>query len=261
MNKTENVRTQYADDKNLAVRSRLHTLYSTNRQGLISWLFEQYDFTERCQILELGCGNASQWDNRADKLPSGAGLVLSDFSEGMVSIVRSKYDGTPNVKAEQVDIQSIPYEDDLFDVVIANHMLYHVPDIDKGLSEIRRVLRPNGVFYATTNGNGGMRIFLRKVFLTLDSSSTAFTQTLSFSTQNGADILKRRFSQVEYRDYPDSLEITNTNDLMEWISSTITIATYSEEQIAGLFDYFESIRQRDGAIRILKECGLFVCGK
>ena len=44
----------------------------------------------------------------------------------------------------KIDAQSIPYEKDSFDAVIANHMLYHVPDLARTLSEIRRVLRPEG---------------------------------------------------------------------------------------------------------------------
>ena len=53
---------------------------------------------------------------------------------------------------EKIDAQSIPYRTDSFDAVIANHMLYHIPDLGKTLSEIRRVLKPEGHLYATTVG-------------------------------------------------------------------------------------------------------------
>ena len=55
-----------------------------------------------------------------------------------------------------MDAQDIPFEDDTFGCVVANHMLYHVPDLDKGLAEIRRVLKPGGKLYAATNGEAHM---------------------------------------------------------------------------------------------------------
>ena len=63
---------------------------------------------------------------------------------------------------EVVDAQLIPYEKHTFNVVIANYMLYHVPDLAKALSEIRRVLQPKGRLYATTVGLNQMAE-LRKV--------------------------------------------------------------------------------------------------
>ena len=44
----------------------------------------------------------------------------------------------------KMDIQEIPLEDDIFDVVICNHVLEHVPDDKKAMKEIYRVLRPGG---------------------------------------------------------------------------------------------------------------------
>ena len=51
-------------------------------------------------------------------------------------------------------MQDLPFGDEAFDVVAALWMLYHVPDVDRALAEIRRVLRPGGLFVAVTNGDG-----------------------------------------------------------------------------------------------------------
>ena len=45
---------------------------------------------------------------------------------------------------ERIDATAIPYGDGSFDVVLCNHVLEHVPDYRKALSEIHRVLRPDG---------------------------------------------------------------------------------------------------------------------
>lgn len=261
VNESEGVKEQYSDDKNLSIRIRLHAKHSTNKQGFAPWLFEQYEFSENFGILELGCGNGSQWEGRIGNLPNGCHLTLSDLSAGMVDIVREKYSKYKNVSYEQIDIQNIDYPDETFDVIIANHMLYHIPNLSKALSEVKRVLKPGRKFYCTTNGNGGMRPFLQNALKHLNPDISAFTQEWSFSLQNGIAVLSEYFSDVKRLDYEDSLSITETQDLVDWIKSTISISSYSEKDLDGLYDYFEEIRIRDGAINIPKEGGLFISVK
>jgi len=261
MNITKNVERQYDNDSNLVIRTNLHLKYSTNKQEFVPWLFDKYNFISNCRILELGCGNGGQWENQIDKLPDGCTLLLSDFSNGMLNIVKEKYWKYKNVSLQQIDIQDIPFSDEAFDVIIANHMLYHVPEISKALSEVRRVLKPGGKFYSATNGNGGMRAFLHDAFKYLDPDTKAFTQKLSFCLQNGFEILSGFFPYVKRIDYEDSLSITETQDLIDWLKSTITIASYEEKDVDGLFDYFENIRKTHGAINIPKETCLFISTK
>jgi ubiquinone/menaquinone biosynthesis C-methylase UbiE len=51
----------------------------------------------------------------------------------------------------------IPYEDNSWDIVIANLMLYHIPDREKAIHEISRVLKPHGALYASTFGLDNMK--------------------------------------------------------------------------------------------------------
>ena len=97
MDNIENVKEQYKDDSNLSIRSKLHAKYSTNKQGFFPWLFEKYKFSNGYYVLELGCGNGGQWQNRIEELPADCILVLSDFSEGMVKIVWEKYSNQKNM--------------------------------------------------------------------------------------------------------------------------------------------------------------------
>ena len=57
----------------------------------------------------------------------------------------------------QLDAQALPFADGSFDSVIANHMLYHVPDRQKTYAEVRRVLKPEGRFYAATMSRDNMK--------------------------------------------------------------------------------------------------------
>lgn len=261
INKTENVKEQYKDDNNLSVRLKLHAKYSTNNQGLIPWLFEKYKFSTSDRILELGCGNGEQWNGRIENLPADYTLILSDFSVGMVKIVWEKYSGYPDMLAQRIDIQNIPFPDNCFDVVIANYMLYHVPDLPKALSEVKRVLKSGGIFYAATNGSEGMRAYLHKAVKQVNPEINAFTDIPSFQLQNGKEMLSAYFKDVKRCDYEDSLSVTETKDLIDWIKSAINIENYTENDLEGLHGYFESIRQKEGAVNIPKETGLFICSK
>jgi len=262
INKTSNVERQYSDDANLAARIKLHAKHSTNKQGFSNWLWTHYNFFENCNILELGCGNGEQWKTRAGTLPHGCKVILSDFSDGMVNSAREKYTKWDLFSFQQIDIQDIPFGNDTFDIVIANHMLYHVPNLSKALSEVKRVLKAGGTFYSSTTSNGGLQPFLHEAFKHFDPDTNAFTQRFSFTLQNGYEHLIEYFHEVRRVDYEDSLSVTDTQDLIDWIKSNITLESYSsEENLDDLFDYFEDIRKREGAINIPKKSGLFISKK
>ena len=261
-NNSEYVKKQYESDKNLSIRGQLHAKYRTNKQQtLMEWLFEKYDFSNDCHILELGCGNGYQWENRIEHLPNGCTLILSDLSDGMVNIVWEKYSKHKNMLAQKIDIQNIPFPENCFDAVIANYMLYHVPDIAKGLSEVRRILKPGCKFYSATNGTGGMNSYIRNAYKKVNPQSNDFPEISTFSLQNGKDILSEHFKNVERFDYEDSLAVTNTQDLMDWIKSLIRFSVFDEKALDKLYDYFENIRQKEGVINIPKETGLFISEK
>ena len=145
---------QYQTSQNLNTRISIHDKYSTNPQPFGDWILSHYEIVPGMKILELGCGTGSMWTKHLHLL-RGSSLVLTDFSEGMLETAKQSVTAE-NVTFQQVDIQNIPYPDASFDAVIANMMLYHVPDLHKGLSEVRRVLKKSGKFYCATYGIHGI---------------------------------------------------------------------------------------------------------
>lgn len=258
MNVVENVKKQFSSDKNLAMRINFYKKYTTNKYNFSDWLFDKYIFRENMRILELGCGNASHWENKIESLPNGCSLILSDFSDGMIKLIKQKFNDKKNIFIKKIDIQEIPFENDTFDVVIANHMLFHVSNLDKALREVKRVLKKNGVFYAATDGNGGMRPFLHEAIVKFDPESIAFTELLPFNLQNGSDILLKYFTDVKRLDYENVLAVTNTQDLIDWLKSTQSISGFSENSLNDLYNYFEAIRIKNGVINIPRETGIFI---
>ena len=152
------LRTQYRDATNLSARINLHARFSTNAYGWHRWVFDQFEPRPHWRVLELGCGPGTLWLKNRDRLPEDWDIMLSDFSPGMLEEARRKLASLPHPFAfRQMDAQAIPLPDASLDAVIANHMLYHIPDRQKAFAEIRRVLKPGGRLYAATNGHNHLR--------------------------------------------------------------------------------------------------------
>src|SRR5207245_4896010 len=98
---------------------------------------------------------ATLWRTNRARIEPGWSLTLADFSRGMIDAARREL----GERAVYVvaDAQELPFDDGSFDVVLANHMLYHVPDRPRAFAEIRRVLVAGGVFHASTNGEGHLQ--------------------------------------------------------------------------------------------------------
>ena len=260
VNNYEPVSKQFSTDCNLSFRINFYSKYDTAPQKFSDWLFEKYYFSENDTVLELGCGNGFHWDEKINTLPSGCKLILSDISDGMVNKVQKRY-GDKGIIIKKIDIQSIPYDTDSIDVVIANHMLFHVPDLNKALREVYRVLRAGGLFYAATDSDEGIRPYLHNVLTKFDSSNTAFTEKFSFSLENGMEVLQGLFTSIHKYEYDFPLSVRSTNDLMKWFLSTTDISGYATECYDELYSYFENIRKKKGTIIIPKKSGIFVCSK
>ncbi len=256
MTELKTVQEQYSSTKNLDIRISIHNKYSTNKQGFGNWIFEHYNFFDGCRILELGCGNGKMWKDKVYLIGDSSELILSDFSEGMLEEVRTEFQEEQHITIRQIDIENIPYEDETFDFVIANMMLYHIPDLHRGLSEVKRVLKPNGVFYCATFGMNGIHQYLNRVLY--DNLNSVLVE--GFVLQNGRRILTPHFSQVNEYIYEDSLAVTETDDLVNYFFSTINFGEKNELSRDEVYDKFDALKDQ-GIIKVPKDYGMFICVK
>jgi len=142
------IQEQYANSKNFATRVELNRRFGTNPYRWTSWVFDQIKFPERARVLELGCGNALLWRSNLLRIPNDSHIILSDFSEGMLKDAKNILNAAlDKFQFKIINAEQIPYFNGLFDIVIANYMLYHIPDLEKALSEISRVLKTSGTFF------------------------------------------------------------------------------------------------------------------
>ena len=119
---------QYRDSSNLSARAGLHVRFSTEEYPWFQWVFDRFDIPDNGRVLELGCGTGLLWRENLGRIPRSWTVTLSDASQGMLQEAEQNLLHTDlNLAFRKVDAQSIPYEKDSFDAVVANHMLYHVP--------------------------------------------------------------------------------------------------------------------------------------
>ena len=245
---------QYRDATNLDARIQLHVRFSTNQYGWYSWLFDQLDQAPESHILELGCGPGGLWlENRA-RLPEGWDIVMTDFSFGIVHQARRNLGERQPLKFGIVDGQAISFPSGQFDAVIANHMLYHVPDLSGALSEIRRVLKPGGRFYASTIGGDHME----ELWALLDRSDPGLVERddFSFTLESGTAQLSPWFSRVALRRYEDSLEVTEVAPLVAYVLSHVDMTQAHLDKFTRLVE--QEMCDQGGAIHIAKDSGVFV---
>jgi SAM-dependent methyltransferase len=209
----------------------------------------------------LGCGPGTLWLQNVHRIPEGWDITLSDFSSGMVQDARRNLRPSHRYfKFVVVDAQSIPLEDKSFDTVIANHILYHVPDRNKAFSEIHRILKPSGRFYASTNGRDHLRE-LRELVRAFDRNMT-FRASFAherFGLENGFVQLSRWFSKVTLCRYEDSLVITEADPLIAYILSGMNNAKsiLVGDKLAEFIRFVEQELTLHGAIHVTKESGMF----
>jgi len=243
------VKDQYATSARLETRISIHEKYSRNKQPFGEWIISHYDLNPGEKVLELGCGTGSMWQGVV--LPDGCHVTLTDLSAGMLETARQN---TAHLCADYAvcDAMALPYGDATFDVVIANMMLYHVPDIGRALSEIRRVLKPAGRFFAATFGEHGA------VESVLDMLGLPCTANHRFTLQNGTAQLEKHFGDVRIASREDALDVTHLPDLIAYLRSMqgmTVLADVPDEQLLAAF----AAHQKDGILSLPKEYGLFIC--
>ncbi len=167
------------------------------------------------RVLEVGCGTGVFAVRLATDLQ--ADVVALDSSPRLVELTRAR-----GIETREGDVQRLPFNDDEFDCVVANWMLYHVPDLDRGLSEIARVLSPDGRLVATTNS----REHLREVWELVGREIAS----LSFDAENGAKRLQQFFASVSRRDTRAKVTFLSAEALRGYVGAFVS---FTGESLSG----------------------------
>ena len=173
-------------------------------------------------------------------------LTLSDFSPGMIDAARVVVGN----RADYVvaDVRELPFGDASFDVLIANHMLYHVPDRLRAFAEFARVLVPGGVLHAATNGRG----HLRELQALLPDWPFSFHME-EFGLETGPEQLAPFFTDISVERLDYHLDVTEVEPVLAYIRSS---NTYRGQDLEPASATVERTLAREGVFRVQTHPGL-----
>jgi SAM-dependent methyltransferase len=257
----------YADDTQLDVRRRTHQLYSVNPVDFGRWTLERLPWRGDERVLDVGCGPGDLLCSMARHNDRWNLLVGSDFSKGMAAEAANAAVGLP-VHILAADAQANPFPDRFFEVVMARHMLYHVPDIDRAVAEAARILRPGGYFLATTNGAHTMPEYWairERAAQRFPRMAKPETLTHRFCLENGVAFLEPHFSRIEVHTLPGMLRFPTARPFVDYFASTRALSMlpgHTDAEWQAVLDFVraeaEAIIKRQGRIDVTKVTGAIV---
>lgn len=258
----KSLKNQYQNATNISSRINLHSLYSQNKQGWFPWIFQQCHIKPRLRILELGCGDGTLWTDNLALIPEDISITLSDISSGMLRDARRAIGSSDTRFAFRAfDCKKIPYKDESFDLVIANHVLFYCDDIPAVLKEICRVLSPEGHFLCSAYGKAHMQE-VSQLVEDFDDRIVLSADKLyeRFGRENGRKILEPFFPDAKWLSYEDFLLVQDAEPLIFYVLSC------HGNQNQYILDHYKEFRafatkKTAKGFRITKDAGVFLCEK
>lgn len=252
---------QYASDANLAARQAIYRFQVPPVRNPV-WSLDLAELGGDEQILDVGCGNGVHLHELAERAHRGR-VYGMDLSPGMLTSARL-HSAAALIAG---DAQHLPYADGSFDRLLAMHMLYHVPDRNGALAEIRRVLRPDGVALFLTNSErhlSELNVLVASVLHDLARTDPGETRAyLGFSSESGALELRRHFSSVERHDVRSTLVVTDVDAIVAYAASMGWLLASEEDVFRPALDEVArragAVIENEGAFRIRTDVGCFVC--
>lgn len=147
-------------------------------------------------ILDIATGTGDLAIKFASKTDASK-IVGLDLSEGMLSVAKKKLNSTSfsnKVTFVQGDSEALPFEDNTFDAITVSFGIRNFENLEKGLSEILRVLKPKGLFV---------------ILETSVPTKTPFKQGYNFYTKTILPVIGKIFSKdkVAYRYLSESASV------------------------------------------------------
>ena len=245
---------QYRTDTNLAARQSIYA-FRQPPQDLMSDVLDQLALAGDETVLDVGCGNGlylAELERRAHR----GRVVGLDLSAGMLARARSR---TATAALAVADAMRLPAADAVVDVTLALHMLYHVPDPEHAVRELRRVTRPGGRVAVVLNGADHLRE-LREVVGR--ASQTLGGQDLAHervTLDDGLALLAAAFPTVRRVDFAGVLAIPDAGPVCAYAHSMVGIRDLGD--LSRLDEEISALLPTDGTFHVTTHGGVLVADR
>lgn len=217
----------YATDEALKTRIRIHEQYTVPPVDYVEWVVERVEWQGDETVLDIGAGTGTYFDAIRKRIPDGM-LIGSDLVWGMAQVEAQQGSADLIINA---DAMGLPFPDNVFDIVLANHMLFHVTDLNQALTEIKRVLKPSGSIISATNSQFTMPEFdqlMRRALNLLGATGSEIETCMrsmlaSFSLEEAAPQLSKHFPAVVRHDLPSAFVFPTKQPIMDYFNSMRTL--------------------------------------
>jgi Methylase involved in ubiquinone/menaquinone biosynthesis len=260
----------FNDTRMLDVKQWVHNAFRTNPTSMIGHMLDNLALTGTEDLLDLGCGNGFILEDLRPHLAGGS-ITGLDIAPAVLDAARHRLHGTATpctwIEGSADDLSMLG--DDTFDRVMANYMIHYVPDLDRCFTEVRRVMRPGGIFQLTTDRTDSMLEMYDVHFTALKAMGAP--QDLfkaspkgRLSLANGAGLLGEHFARVDTVTWQDQLRFTDPEPFMRFYEVGHNHCCASSEEDERLTeDFFAELRERvrDQVVRAIDTGGYFAVTK
>jgi len=218
------VRKHYSTDDHLRVRQEIHDAYTVPDRSFADWVLDRIPWHGGERILDVGCGNGLYYSKLKKR-----GIEFDYYGLDLMSSMAAHHPlKGNNSRLLLADAEQLPFPAHSFDIVMANHMLHHVENIEAALLEFRRILAPGGLVVIATNSMATMpelQVLMRRAIVLLTRTGAATVRapempTDRFALENGIRLLSRQFYSIVRHDLPSALVFPEVDPAMDYLEST-----------------------------------------
>ncbi|MFG2434597.1 class I SAM-dependent methyltransferase [Streptomyces sp. NPDC048508] len=212
----------FNDTRMLDAKQWVHNAFRTNPKSMVDHMIDNLRLAGGEDLLDLGCGNAFILEHLRPHLATGS-ITGLDIAPAVLTAAADRLRGTATpctwIEGSADDLSML--DADAFDRVLANYMIHYVPDLDRCFTEVRRVMRPGGIFHLTTDRPDSMLEMYDVHFTALRAMNAPehlfkATPKGRLSLDNGTDLLSPYFDDVEKVMWQDQLRFTEPGPFMEF---------------------------------------------
>ncbi|MEU3356092.1 class I SAM-dependent methyltransferase [Streptomyces sp. NPDC037389] len=267
----------FADTRMLDVKQWVHNAFRTSPESMVDHMIDNLALIGSEDLLDLGCGNGFVLEHIRPHLADGS-ITGLDIAPAVLVAAKDRLSGTATpcrwIEGSADDLSML--DDNSFDRAMANYMIHYVPDLNRCFAEVRRVLRPGGLFMLTTDRPDSMLEMYDVHFTALEAMGAPkdlvkATPKGRLSLENGREQLEPYFDEVRLVSWQDQLRFTDPAPFMRFYEVGHNHCCVSSQEREGVDAAFLSeLRDRvraqvqeaitaKGHFAVTKYTGSFLC--